>query len=235
MNEAADVVNPDALCFDERGLIPAIVQEARTGEVLMLAYMNRESVARTLETGETWFWSRSRQALWHKGGTSGHTQRVRWLRVDCDRDTLLVGVEQSGAGACHIPGRWSCFAEPLEDTPAAPAPGFEVLPELARLIAQRNAERPEGSYTTKLFAGGVDRIGKKVGEEAVEVVIAAKNRVAEAGRSGLPDTELPGEVADLVYHLLVLAESVGLGADEVLAALGARRGTPGRHANSDGA
>jgi len=220
-------VSVDNIKFDDRGLVPAIVQDSASGEVLMMAWMSRESLEKTIETGQTWFWSRSRAELWHKGATSGAIQHVRWLRVDCDADTLLVGVEQEGAGACHIEGRRTCFEDALEGV-ASDHPGrFAVLGELARLIRERHRDRPAGSYTTKLFDGGVDRIGKKVGEEAVEVVIAAKNRASSTAAD--PD-ELPEEVADLLYHLLVLGESVGLSAEAVFASLAKRRGTPGRHA-----
>ena len=199
-----------AVRFDEHGLVPAIVQHARTGEVLTLAYMNEESLARTLETGQTWFWSRSRRELWHKGATSGNTQRVVSLAGDCDQDAIVVLVEPDGP-ACHTGAR-SCFN--LE--------GFEheqreLLPRLYELIKSRQTERPEGSYTTYLFDKGLDKILKKVGEEAAETIIAAKNE---------DPNELIAEVSDLLYHLLVLLVARGVTLDEVQREL-AQRGKPG--------
>jgi phosphoribosyl-ATP pyrophosphohydrolase/phosphoribosyl-AMP cyclohydrolase len=193
------------LTYDANGLIPAIVQHARSGEVLMLGYMNADALAQTLASGLVTFWSRSRGSLWQKGETSGHILRLVELRADCDGDALLVLAEPHGP-TCHT-GSPSCFARTLDGAPAAeraPVIGFVV--ELADLIARRAAERPEGAYTTKLLDGGVDRIGKKIGEEAAEVIIAAKNA----------DTaELTWEVADLLYHTLVLLQSQGLPAEAI--------------------
>ena len=218
-------VSLEALRYDERGLVPAIVQDNGTGEILMMAWMNRESLKKTIETGHTWFWSRSRAELWNKGATSGNFQQVRWLRTDCDGDTLLVGVKQIGdGGACHVEGQRSCCHVAVGDAEANYPGRFAVIGELARLISERHREMPDGSYTTKLFHGGVDRIGKKVGEEAVEVVIEAKNHLSSSSDA------LAGEVADLLYHLLVLGEAVGLEPESVFQALQARRGHPGRHA-----
>lgn len=214
-------VTVDAIRFDDQGLVPTIVQDSGTGEVLMMAYMSRESLEKTIATGQTWFYSRSRNTLWNKGATSGNTQAVKWMRADCDNDTLLVGVEQEGYGACHVPGQRSCFFQAVEGVPEDDTGRFGVIAELARVIAQRNAQRPEGSYTTTLFEKGVDAIAQKVGEEAVEVVIAAKNHVQH------PDGELALEVGDLLYHLLVLAEHVGLDSADVLAVLATRRGKSG--------
>ena len=196
-----------SLKFDERGLIPAIVQDAQTREVLTLAYMNAESLARTMETGETWFWSRSRNELWHKGETSGNTQNVVELHSDCDKDAIVVLVNPAGP-ACHTGAR-SCF-----DTEANEDLGL-LLNRLFGLIESRERERPEGSYTTYLFDSGLDKILKKVGEESAETIIAAKNE----GR-----TQLTAEVADLVYHLLVLLVARGLSLDEIRAELASRRG-----------
>ncbi|MBV9496085.1 MAG: bifunctional phosphoribosyl-AMP cyclohydrolase/phosphoribosyl-ATP diphosphatase HisIE [Acidobacteria bacterium] len=178
------------LRFDENGLIPAIVRDARTGAVLTLAYMNAESLARTRETGETWFWSRSRQELWHKGATSGNTQQVVDIAPDCDRDALVVSVLPAGP-ACHT-GAASCFPT------IPPAP----LDRLMSVLRDRYEQRPDGSYSTYLFTEGRDKILKKVGEEATEVVIAAK---------GTDDTRLTSEIADLMYHLSVLLTDAGLG------------------------
>lgn len=195
--------------FNEQGLVPVIVQDAQSKEVLTLAYMNEQSLQKSLETGETWFYSRSRQALWHKGETSGHTQRIVEMRYDCDRDALLVLVEPKGP-ACHT-GSYSCFSHRLTGEYQEPAAQrFAIINELERVIAARETERPEGAYTTYLFDKGVDKILKKVGEEAAEVIIAAKNRHPE---------ELKWEVADLLYHLLVLLREQKLPLDDVLAVL----------------
>ena len=201
-------MNIDDLKFDERGLIPAIVQDARTREVLTLAYMSEESLARTIETGQTWFWSRSRNELWHKGETSGNTQRVVALHSDCDNDAIVVLVKPAGP-ACHTGAR-SCF----ESTAPAEDLGL-LLNSLYELIESRERERPEGSYTTYLFNHGLDKILKKVGEESAETIIAAKN---EDG------ARLTAEVADLVYHLLVLLVARGVSLDQIRAELANRRG-----------
>jgi phosphoribosyl-AMP cyclohydrolase / phosphoribosyl-ATP pyrophosphohydrolase len=197
-----------SLKFDERGLIPAIVQDARTREVLTLAYMNAESLARTIETGQTWFWSRSRNELWHKGETSGNTQTVVAMHSDCDNDAIVVLVNPAGP-ACHTGAR-SCFGstETREDL------GL-LLNDLYALLESRERERPEGSYTTYLFENGLDKILKKVGEESAETIIAAKN---EDG------ARLTAEVADLVYHLLVLLVARGVSLDQVREELASRRG-----------
>lgn len=199
-------MNLEMIKFDEKGLVPAIVQDAQSKEVLTLAYMNEESLKKSLETGETWFYSRSRQELWHKGATSGHTQRIVDMRYDCDSDAILVLVEPAGP-ACHT-GSYSCFSNRLNGENIQPsAQRFAIINELEYTIAAREAERPEGSYTTYLFEKGVDKILKKVGEEAAEVIIAAKNRNPE---------ELKWEVADLLYHLLVLLREQKLPLDAVL-------------------
>ena len=201
-------MNIDDLKFDERGLIPAIVQDARTREVLTLAYMNEESLARTIETGQTWFWSRSRNELWHKGETSGNTQNVVALHSDCDKDAIVVLVNPAGP-ACHTGAR-SCF----DSTLANEDPG-SLLNDLYGVIESRERERPEGSYTTYLFNSGLDKILKKVGEESAETIIAAKNE---------DPARLTAEVADLVYHLLVLLVARRVSLDEVGHELANRRG-----------
>ncbi|MCM3787354.1 bifunctional phosphoribosyl-AMP cyclohydrolase/phosphoribosyl-ATP diphosphatase HisIE [Domibacillus indicus] len=200
----------DEVKFDEKGLVPAIVQDATTYEVLTLAYMNEESLKKTMETGETWFYSRSRQELWHKGATSGHTQKVVSMQFDCDKDAIVVKVEPAGP-ACHR-GTTSCFDEPFygEDNVSLP---YSILQQLEQVIADREQNRPEGAYTTYLFEKGVDKILKKVGEEAAEVIIAAKNRDKE---------ELQWEAADLLYHLLVLLREQDLALDDVLSVLARR-------------
>ncbi|QQD81563.1 bifunctional phosphoribosyl-AMP cyclohydrolase/phosphoribosyl-ATP diphosphatase HisIE [Bacillus siamensis] len=197
----------DELRFDEAGLIPAIVQDAASKEVLTLAYMNRASYEKTIETKETWFYSRSRGELWHKGATSGNTQKVKAIRYDCDQDALVVLAEPSGP-ACHK-GSYSCFSPEKADAQDR----FGILNELESVIAKRQAEMPEGAYTTYLFREGVDKILKKVGEEAAEVIIAAKNRDHE---------ELKWEAADLLYHLLVLLREQSLPLDDVLDVLAKR-------------
>ena len=196
----------DDLKFDGKGLIPAIVQDASTREVLTLAYMNRESLARTIETRETWFWSRSRNELWHKGETSGNTQEVVELVADCDGDAIVVLVKPAGP-ACHTGAR-SCFDLKQDEDLAG------VLTQLYALVESRERERPEGSYTTYLFDQGIDKILKKVGEESAETIIAAKN----------DDTQpLVAEVSDLIYHLLVLLVARGVSLDQIREELVLRR------------
>jgi phosphoribosyl-AMP cyclohydrolase / phosphoribosyl-ATP pyrophosphohydrolase len=195
--------------FDEKGLVPAIVQDAQSKEVLTLAYMNEESLKKSLEAGETWFYSRSRGELWHKGATSGNTQRIVEMRYDCDKDALLVLVEPKGP-ACHT-GSYSCFSERMNGkTESLSNNRFAIINQLEQIIAEREAERPEGAYTTYLFEKGIDKMLKKVGEEAAEVIIAAKNRNHD---------ELKWEVADLLYHLLVLLREQKLPLDAVLQVL----------------
>ena len=183
------------------GLIPAIVRDARTGAVLTLAYMSEESLAKTRESGETWFWSRSRNELWHKGATSGNTQRVVHIAEDCDGDALVVTVEPRGP-ACHT-GAESCFV----DVPPT------TLERLMRVLRSRFEERPERSYSSYLFNEGRDKILKKIGEEATEVVIAAKGQGRERTVS---------EIADLVYHLSVLMVDEGITWGDVYAELDER-------------
>lgn len=180
----------EAIRYDDRGLVPAIVQDYLDGSVLMMAWMNRESLQKTLETGETWFWSRSRQALWHKGETSGHVQRVQSLRYDCDSDCLLITVEQLGDIACHT-GERSCFHR-VDGTVVAPL--ADTLSQVYTVICQRRDQPNPDSYTCKLLAGGDNKILKKIGEEAAEVVMACKDDDPAA---------IAGEVADLFYHTLV--------------------------------
>ena len=206
----------DDVKFDERGLAPAVVQDARTRGVLMLAYMNAESLKRTLETGETWFWSRSRAQLWHKGETSGNTQRVADVLLDCDGDALVVRVEPAGP-ACHT-GHTSCFHNVIhaagEGQQVAEDLG-EVLSALYALVENRQRERPQGSYTTYLFDQGLDKILKKIGEESSETIIAAKNEDRGA---------LTKESCDLLYHLMVLLVERGVALTDVRDELVRRRG-----------
>jgi phosphoribosyl-ATP pyrophosphohydrolase/phosphoribosyl-AMP cyclohydrolase len=199
------------------GLVPAVVQDATTGRVLTQAWMNRESLERTLERGETWFWSRSRQELWRKGATSGNTQAVRAVVLDCDGDAVLVLVDQTGV-ACHT-GAETCFHDPLGE--GSPPEAFAALADLERTVARRaEAADPEASYTARLLAKGIDTVCKKVGEEATEVVLAAKGR--EHG-------QVVYESADLLYHLAVLWRAAGVSLEEVAAELASRR-TPGEGA-----
>ena len=196
-----------SLKFDDKGLITAVVQHAQTKEVLTVAYMNEESYNKTLETGETWFYSRSRQELLHKGATSSNTQKVVAMRSDCDEDALVVEVLPAGP-ACHT-GAESRFHHVITEIPTDIG-SLDILDTLQRVISDRAAEMPEGAYTTYLFNEGVDKICKKVGEEATESVIAAKNRDAE---------ELKWEVADLMYHLLVLLKEQNVDLYDVLGVL----------------
>lgn len=204
------MINFDEIRFDERGLVPAIVQDAATREVLTLAYMNRESLARTLDTKQTWFWSRSRNELWHKGETSGNTQEVVNLALDCDADAIIVLVKPAGP-ACHT-GAVSCFDTGMQQ----PAFG-SLLDQLYDLIQSRERERPAGSYTTYLFEEGLDKILKKVGEESAETIIAAKND---------DDARLTAEAGDLLYHLLVLLVARGVSLEDIAQELASRRKGP---------
>ena len=185
--------------FQKQALIPVIVQDYQTKQVLMMAYTNEEAYQKMIESGETWFWSRSRQKLWHKGEESGHFQKVKGMRLDCDQDTLLVFVEQTG-NACHT-GAYSCFYDeviPFDDS--------DIFADLEKQIADRKAHPVEKSYTNYLLDQGIDKVLKKVGEEASEVIIASKN---------LDKTELLGEIDDLLYHLFVLMNQTDISLEEV--------------------
>jgi len=212
----------ESLRFDAAGLIPAVAQDWLDGAVLMVAWMNRESIERTLASGEVHYWSRSRQELWHKGATSGQFQRLRGLRFDCDADVLLLSIEQVGEGACHTGAR-SCFFEEGPGRgaggPAAAPPPADACSELSRTIEARR-DRPEpGSYTNRLLEGGDNRILKKIGEEAAEFVMACKDDDAAA---------IAGEAADLVYHLQVALAHHGVPWRRVQEVLADRRGAPRR-------
>ena len=187
--------------FDANGLICAIAQDSETGEVLMQAYMNAEALEKTLSTGYAHYYSRSRQKLWKKGEESGHVQKVIAASFDCDRDCLLLQVCQTGA-ACHT-GNRSCFFTPVTESDLG---GLPFVAELARVVEDRKNNPVEGSYTAYLFSRGVDKIAKKFGEEAVEVVIASKND--DKG-------ELTHELSDLIYHLLVLMQAKGVSIEDV--------------------
>lgn len=200
----------DNIKFNEHGLVPAIVQDYKTGEVLMQAYMNKESLEKTLETGRSWFYSRSRKELWEKGATSGCIQTVKEISYDCDGDSLLLKVDQTGA-ACHT-GNRSCFYRSLwkaEGIEEAVNIG-EVVERLYDKVGDRRKNPVEGSYTCYLFEKGIDKICKKIGEEGTEVVIAAKNESKE---------EAIYEISDLIYHLTVLMNYMGITYEEIGAEL----------------
>ena len=205
----------EGIRFDERGLVPVIAQDATTSAVLTLAYANREAVEKTLASGEAHYYSRSRDELWRKGATSGNAQKVVEVRLDCDGDALLYRVEPRGP-ACHT-GEESCFFTTVDGTGIEADDGARdlgiMVKSLTGTIAQRHREMPEGSYTARLLGGGTERVAQKVGEEAVEVVVAA-----------LTNERLAEEAADLVYHLLVLLEERGVGTDEVAEVLRDRHG-----------
>lgn len=197
--------------YNEQGLVPAIVQDYLDGTVLMMAWMNQESLQKTQATQETWFWSRSRSELWHKGATSGHIQKVRSLRYDCDSDALLVSVEQIGDIACHT-GERSCFHQ-VEET-IAPPPA-DTLSQVFQVICDRRDHPSVNSYTCKLLEGGDNKILKKIGEEAAEVVMACKDDEPGA---------IAGEVADLFYHTLVALAHHKVDIRDVYRKLQERRG-----------
>ncbi len=211
-----------ALRFNEAGLIPAVAQDWLDGAVLMVAWMNREAIERTVESGEVHYWSRSRGELWHKGATSGHTQTLRGLRYDCDADVLLLSVEQTGDVACHTGAR-SCFYEegpmPTAGGAAAPPPPADACTELMRVIEGRRDHPEPGSYTNRLLEGGDNRILKKIGEESAEFVMACKDGLAD---------EIAGEAADLVFHLQVALAHHGVSWRQVQQVLAGRRGAPRR-------
>jgi len=203
-------VSLEEIAFDERGLVPVVVQDRRTGEVLMLAYANAEAIAQTRTTGFAHFWSRSRNALWQKGQTSGARLRVVQILVDCDADALVYVADPEGP-VCHV-GERSCFHRDLEGTRTSAPAG--ILGELSAVIASRKVQPMQGSYTTTLLTGPPSRLYEKVYEEAAEVVRAAREEGSE---------RLAEEVADLVYHLVVLLQRAGAGWNDVLDVLDRRR------------
>jgi phosphoribosyl-AMP cyclohydrolase / phosphoribosyl-ATP pyrophosphohydrolase len=207
-----------AVRFGADGLVPVVTQESRSGDLLMVAFANRDALERTLSTGLAHYFSRSRNALWQKGETSGHIQRITEVRLDCDGDAVLYRVEQTGP-ACHTGAR-TCFSSVIsgaagqrDGSGAEEDPGGHLLSRLARTIASRATQRPEGSYTTELLAAGIGKASQKVGEEAVEVVVAANSE---------DDERLASEAADLLYHLLVLLQARGVSFDTVLRELESR-------------
>lgn len=201
-----------AIKYNEQGIVPAVAQDTATGAVLMMAWMNAESLVKTVETGFAHYYSRSRQTLWFKGETSGHTQKVREINLDCDGDTILLKVEQSGA-ACHT-NRYTCFHNVLAGSDEAIAPGFEALRSEFEVILDRKANPKEGSYTNYLLGKGIEKICKKVGEEASEVIIAAMKGNNE---------EMRYEIADLFYHVMVAMADRGIGWEDVLAEVSKRK------------
>jgi phosphoribosyl-ATP pyrophosphohydrolase/phosphoribosyl-AMP cyclohydrolase len=200
----------DDIRYNEQGLVPAIAQDYLDGTVLMMAWMNQESLQKTLTTGEVWYWSRSRSELWHKGATSGHIQKVRSLRYDCDSDALLIGIEQIGDIACHT-GERSCFHQ--VDGTKVPPPA-DTLSQVFEVICDRRDNPTDTSYTCKLLAGGDNNILKKIGEESAEVVMACKDDDKDA---------IAGEVADLLYHSLVALAHHNVDIRDVYRKLQARR------------
>ncbi len=194
------------ISFNEDGLVPVIAQDYRTGEVRMLAWANEEAIKKTLETGYAHYFSRSRKKLWKKGETSGELQRVLEIRVDCDGDTLIYVIEQERNRACHT-GERNCFFRTLQGERVKKPLPFEVLPRLQEVIQKRLKEKKENSYTVKLVESGYDRVVQKVGEEAVEVLIALKNK--DKG-------EIVYEVADLLYMLTVALTTNGVDVKEVM-------------------
>ena len=213
----------DQLRFNDAGLIPAIAQDWLDGAVLMVAWMNRHSIELTLSSGEVHYWSRSRKELWHKGATSGHTQKVKSIRYDCDADVILITIEQTGDVACHTGAR-SCFYEDSDQrAPGGPeslAPPADACTELMRVIEGRRDHPEEGSYTNKLLEGGDNSILKKIGEESAEFVMACKDDNAD---------EIAGEAADILFHLQVALAHHGVSWRQVQEVLAARRGAPRRH------
>ncbi len=205
----------DEIKFDEKGLVPAVVQDAADGRVLMLAYMNRESLEKTVETGKTWFFSRSRQRLWNKGETSGHYQQIKEILVDCDQDALVIKVDQTGP-ACHT-GNQSCFFRMVKDgelTEYIQPATASILDEVYAVVKDRMKNPKEGSYTNYLIDTGIDKILKKVGEECSETIIAAKND---------DPSEIAPETSDLLYHLIVMIAERGMTMEDIYAELKHRR------------
>ena len=222
-NPVTDRIDKLGLSFSPDGLIPAVIQDEASGRVLMVAYMNREALEKTLETGKTWFWSRKRKVLWQKGEASGHYQVVREIYVDCDKDTLLIKVDQNGV-ACHE-GYFSCFFRKIgkrdEITDAgcetSPPATSAILDEVYRVVKQRKENPSEESYTSRLMRSGLDRILRKIGEEAGEFIIASKNQV---------EHDIVAEVADLWFHSLVALAYLGIPVSRVYEELRSRRKGP---------
>ena len=209
----------DNLHFDQNGLIPAIAQDWVDGSILMMAWMNKESITKTLESGEVHYWSRSRKELWHKGNTSGHFQKLKGIRTDCDSDTILLSIEQIGSIACHT-GKRSCFFKDLETNEDVLHPPSDACSELFKVIESRKSNPEEGSYTNSLLKEGDNKILKKIGEETAEFIMACKdkNRISVAN-----------EAADLLFHIQVSLAHQNVSWEDVLKVLVKRRGAPRRN------
>ena len=209
----------DNLHFDQNGLIPAIAQDWIDGAILMMAWMNKESLIKTLESGEVHYWSRSRKELWHKGKTSGHFQKLKGIRTDCDSDTILLSIEQIGSIACHT-GKRSCFFKDLETTKDYLYPPSDACSELFKVIENRKSNHEEGSYTNSLLSGGDNKILKKIGEETAEFIMACKDQ---------DSFSVANEAADLIFHLQVALAHQNCSWSDVLNVLVKRRDAPRRH------
>ena len=209
----------DNLHFDQNGLIPAIAQDWVDGSILMMAWMNKESLTKTLETGEVHYWSRSRKELWHKGKTSGHFQKLKGIRSDCDSDTILLSIEQIGSIACHT-GKRSCFFKDLETNQDDLPPPSDACSELFKVIENRKRNPEEGSYTNSLLNEGDNKILKKIGEETAEFIMACKDK---------NQISVANEAADIVFHLQVALAYQNVSWNEVLNVLVKRKGGPRRN------
>jgi len=209
----------DNLRFDQNGLIPAIAQDWVDGSILMMAWMNRESIIKTLESGEVHYWSRSRKELWHKGKTSGHFQKLKGIRTDCDSDTILLSIEQIGSIACHT-GQRSCFFKDLETNEDVLAPPSDACSELFKVINNRKNNPEEGSYTNSLLKEGDNKILKKIGEETAEFIMACKDK---------NPISVANEAADLLFHLQVSLAHQNVSWQDVLKVLVSRRNAPRRN------
>ena len=209
----------DNLHFDQNGLIPAIAQDWLDGSILMMAWMNKESLIKTLESGEVHYWSRSRKELWHKGKTSGHFQKLKGIRYDCDSDTLLLTIEQIGSISCHT-GKRSCFFKDLETNEDVLYPPSDACSELFKVIENRKINPEQGSYTNSLLKEGDNKILKKIGEETAEFIMACKDK---------DPISVASEAADLIFHLQVALAHQNVSWKEVLQVLVNRRGRPRRN------
>ena len=209
----------DNLHFDQNGLIPAIAQDWIDGSILMMAWMNKESLIKTLESGEVHYWSRSRKELWHKGKTSGHFQKLKGIRADCDLDTILLSIEQIGSISCHT-GKRSCFFKDLETNKDSFNPPSDACGELFKVIENRKSNPEEGSYTNSLLKEGDNKILKKIGEENAEFIMACKDK---------DPISVANEAADLVFHLQVALAHQNVSWTDVLKVLVKRRGGPRRN------
>mgnify|MGYP001475631609 FL=1 len=209
----------DNLHFDQNGLIPAIAQDWVDGSILMMAWMNKESLIKTLESGEVHYWSRSRKELWHKGKTSGHFQKLKGIRTDCDLDAILLSIEQVGSIACHT-GKRSCFFKDLETNQENLSPPSDACSELFRVIENRKSNPEKGSYTNSLLQDGNNKILKKIGEETAEFIMACKDK---------DPASVSNEAADLIFHLQVALSHQNVSWAEMLKVLVKRRGAPRRN------